>query len=137
MDNKYPKGKFEFCYEAGFCGFWLQRELSNSGYKCIVINPADVPTTQKEKVSKSDSIDSRKLAEGLSNNLLTPIHIPEIVEEAYRDLYRYRLNLVKRQTALKNQIKSFLNRYGIEVSVEYGSGKWTKKFINGLKFRHK
>jgi transposase len=29
---------------------------------CIVVNPADIPSTDKEKGSKTDPIDARKLA---------------------------------------------------------------------------
>lgn len=140
LNKKYPDGQFEFCYEAGFCGFWIQRNLSKLGYKCIVINPADVPTTQKDKVTKSDDVDSRKLAESLYNNVLTPIHIPTIEEEGFRDVYRYRLSLVKKQTALKNQIKSFLNKCGIEIPEDYASLNWSRKFIQWLKtvkFQHR
>ncbi len=128
LRKKYPDGKFEFCYEAGFCGFWIQRELSKLGYKCIVINPADVPTTQKDKVTKSDSVDSRKLAHELSNNSLQPIYIPAVEEEAFRDVYRYRSSLIKKQTSIKNQIKSFLNKYGIESLTT----KWSMKYISWL-----
>ena len=128
LGKKYPDGKFEFCYEAGFCGFWIQRDLNKLGYKCIVVNPADVPTTQKDKVTKSDSVDSRKLAHELSNNSLQPIYIPIVEEEAYRDVYRYRSSLIKKQTSIKNQIKSLLDKYGIEGL----TSKWSNKYIAWL-----
>jgi len=140
LNKKYPDGEFEFCYEAGFSGFWLQRELTEAGYKCIVVNPADIPSTQKEKVTKSDTVDSRKLARELHNKQLYAIYVPCVEEEAYRDIYRYRVATVKKQTAVKNQIKSFLNKYGIEVGKDFEGKKWTKKFIKwlgGVRFSHK
>ncbi len=133
LHKSYPGGAFQFCYEAGFCGFWIQRCLSIEGYNCIVINPADVPSSQKEKYTKSDTIDSRKLARELDNNNLNPIYVPEIEEEALRDIYRYRTATVKKQTAVKNQIKSFLHKYGIKIPSDLIATKWTKIFLKWLK----
>ncbi len=42
----------------------------------IVTNPADVPTSQKEKLQKDDPTDSRKLARSLRANELSPIYVP-------------------------------------------------------------
>jgi len=36
----------------------------------MVVNPADVPTKDKEKATKTDPVDSRKLARSLRNGEL-------------------------------------------------------------------
>ncbi len=42
------------------------------------MNPADTPTTDKERKQKEDSFDSRKFAKQLSQLDLKTIHVPEI-----------------------------------------------------------
>ncbi len=134
LNRNYPGGTFKFVYEAGFCGFWIQRAFSARGYYCIVINAADIPTTQKDKVNKNDTVDSRKLAFKFdSRNSLKAIHVPSVEEEAFRDLYRYRFNLMKSLTATKHRIKAFLLKYGIPIAAEFKNEKWSKKLIVWLK----
>ena len=62
LSKNYPNGNYHSAYEAGFCGFSPHRELINQGIDNIVINPADVPTTDKERKQKEDKRDSRKIA---------------------------------------------------------------------------
>lgn len=133
LNKLYPGGNFKFCYEAGFCGFWIQRAFASLNYNCIVINPADIPSTQKETLSKTDTVDAKKLARELEKGSLIAIYIPTKKEESLRDMYRLRASFIKRQTALKNQIKSFLNRYGKDIADEFKEKLWTKSFIQWLK----
>ena len=73
LKKNYPGGIYHIVYEAGFCGFWAQRKFEELGLDCIVVNPADVPTSNKEKVNKNDPIDSRKLSRELENKSLNGI----------------------------------------------------------------
>ena len=70
MRRNFPGGIYHCVYEAGFSGFWIHEELNKNGMDCIVINPADIPTTHKEKDRKTDKIDSRKLSRCLSHGEL-------------------------------------------------------------------
>src|SRR5436190_11738466 len=76
LKRAYPGANYYAVYEAGFCGFWAQRQLEALGIKCMVVHPADVPTTDKEKQDKNDGVDSRKLARSLCDGNIKPIHIP-------------------------------------------------------------
>lgn len=76
LHKHYPDGIYHIVYEAGFCGFWALRIFKEHDIDCIIVNPADVPTTNKEKVNKSDPIDSRKLAREHENKSLHGIYIP-------------------------------------------------------------
>ena len=49
LKKNYPGANYKVVYEAGFCGFEYQREFTKLGVDCIVVHPADVPTTDKEK----------------------------------------------------------------------------------------
>jgi hypothetical protein len=62
LKNNLPGSSYQSAYEAGFSGLWTHYELTKMGVKNIVVNPFDVPSTQKEHLQKTDSMDSRKIA---------------------------------------------------------------------------
>ncbi len=70
LSRRYPGGRYQSVYEAGFSGFWIHRRLQSLGIENRVVHAADVPTTRKEKDQKRDPIDSRKLARELANGSL-------------------------------------------------------------------
>ena len=47
------------------------------GVDCIVVNPADIPTTNKEVEQKNDPRDSKKISRNLRANELSSIYIPD------------------------------------------------------------
>jgi len=49
LDKHFKDRNYYSVYEAGFCGFSVHRAIVNAGIHNIVINPADVPTRDKEK----------------------------------------------------------------------------------------
>jgi len=53
--KNYPNGKYYSVYEAGFSGYWMDRELRENGIENIIVNPADIPTTNREKEKKGRS----------------------------------------------------------------------------------
>ena len=57
LECNYPNGDYYCAYEAGFSGFWAQEELTKRGVKTIVVNPADIPTSDKERQFKNDKRD--------------------------------------------------------------------------------
>jgi transposase len=135
LERNFPGGRYHSAYEAGFCGYWIHNKLLSYGIKSIVVNPADIPTTDKERVQKEDSRDSRKIARSLSNGTLTPIYIPSLKTQKDRSLLRTRSMLVKDMTRYKNRIKSFLYFYGINIDDVFSKPQthWTKRFIMWLK----
>ena len=70
LDKNFPKASIKCAYEASKFGFWIQRMLASYGYECLVVNPADIPTSNKETTEKTDPIDSRKIAKALRGDLL-------------------------------------------------------------------
>ena len=56
--HHYPDGAYHIVYEIGFTGFWICRRFRELGMDCIAVNPADIPTAQKEKDRKTDPLDS-------------------------------------------------------------------------------
>lgn len=135
LNKHFPNGSYKSVYEAGFCGFSVHRELIKNGIDNIIINPADVPTTNKEKVQKEDRRDSKKLARGLKNGELKGIYIMSIEMEEFRSLVRYRKTIIKELCRDKNRVKSYLNFKGIKIPVELNiqSKYWSGRFIDWLK----
>jgi len=131
----FPKGNYFSAYEAGFCGLWAHYRLVELGIHNIVINPADVPTTQKEQMHKSDPVDSKKIGRALRTNQLKGIYIPRIETLEDRSLIRVRSTIVKDMTRIKQRIKSMLYFHGVEFPKEFenGNGHWSKRFINWVK----
>ena len=99
----------------------------------MVINAADIPTTQKDKLHKRDPVDSRKLARGLEKNSLRGIHVFDRDLEELRSLNRTRFYLMRDLRRSKNRIKSFLLYYDIPLPGEFDNNQWSLKFIAWLK----
>lgn len=135
LNHNYPGASYFAAYEAGFSGFWIQEQLQAAGVNCIVVNPCDIPTTDKEKKQKRDPLDSRKLARSLKNGELTPIFIPCKSQQMDRALLRSRKRLVKDQNRCRNRIKSLLNFHGISLPDHFQKAgtHWSKRFMDWLK----
>lgn len=86
-----------------------------------MINPADVPTSGKERNYKNDSIDSRKLARELENGSLDGIYIPEPENLVLRNLTRRKEQLTGNITRTKNRIRSHLFFLGLKFRSWSGS----------------
>lgn len=133
LKSRYPGASFKIAYEAGFCGFGFQRSLSKyDDVECIVVNAADVPTSDKEKKRKTDKIDARKISRELSKGNLEGIYIPAPEMEHARSLVRQRTRLVQDQTRCKNRIWHLLMFSGLKLDAEKPKQYWSKRFIESL-----
>lgn len=136
MKRNFPGGIYHAVYEAGFSGFKAYRELNALGVKCIVTHPADIPMSLKEKLQKTDKVDSRKLARSLRSKELTAIDVPSVDLEADRALVRQRFTVMKELSRTKNRIKSFLFEFGIDIPERFTLAQqrhWSKSFMEWLK----
>jgi transposase len=128
----YLNGNFKCAYEAGFSGFWAQRALSKEGFETIVVNPADIPTSDKDRRFKNDGRDSHNIAAYLKAGKLEAIHCPGQIEEQDRSLLRVKNQIAKIERQSKNRIKSLLLFLGIEIPEEYNNSRWSSRFITWL-----
>lgn len=134
LRKNFPNGNYLSAYEAGFCGYSVHRELEKLGIKNIIVNPADIPTTDKERRQKDDARDSRKIARSLQSGDLEAIYIPSIATQELRSLVRYRKSIVKDLSRNKNRIKSFLYLHGIKIPtiLDAASRNWSSNFSKWL-----
>ena len=135
LQNHFPEGSYYSVYEAGFCGFSVHKALESYGISNIIVNPADVPTTNKDRCQKEDQRDSKKLARGLKNGELEGIYIMSTEMEELRSMVRYRKTIIKELCRNKNRVKSFLNLQGIKIPKELNisSKYWSAPFIKWLR----
>ena len=103
-------GPVRCCYEAGPCGFALQRFLTAHDVPCVVIAPTLIPRRPGDRI-KTDRRDSRQLAVLYRAGALTPIHIPSEQEEAIRDLVRCREAMNADLLRARHRLKKFLLRH--------------------------
>jgi transposase len=130
----FPGDSYHSAYEAGFSGLWAHYRLESSGIHNIVINPADVPTTGKEKMYKTDSVDSRKIARSLRAKELKCIHILSQLTLEDRALVRVRTSVVRDLSRLKQRIKMMLHFYGVKIPVAFANDtRISKNFVRWLR----
>lgn len=134
LSDRYPGASYKIAYEAGFCGFGIQRSLSkHKDAACIVVNAADVPTSDKEKKRKTDKRDARKISRELCKGELKGIYVPEPAMEHARSLVRQRTRLVQDQTRCKNRIWHLLMFSGLKLDADKPKQYWSKRFIESLR----
>ena len=116
------------CYEAGPCGFELQRRLRTQGIACDVIAPALIPRRAGNRV-KTDRRDAAQLAVLYRAGALTAIHVPTEDEEAVRDLLRCREDIGIDLVRAKHRLSKFLLRHGRRCP---DGRPWSKRFFAWL-----
>jgi transposase len=124
--------RLRFCYEAGPCGYGIQRHLSARGHECVVVAPSLIPKRAGDRV-KTDRRDAAGLARLHRAGELTAVWVPDAQHEAMRDLVRARLDAVHALRRARQQLSGFLLRQGCH----YGRPAWTKlhrRWLAGLKF---
>ena len=106
-----PRGPLACVYEAGPCGYEVQRQLSVLGQPCAVIAPALTPRRPGDRV-KTDRRDAEKLARSYRAGDLTAVWVPDAAYEALRDLVRAREAAKKDQLRARHRLGTFLLRHG-------------------------
>ena len=124
------QGMVQCCYEAGPCGFELQRALTAHDIPCDIIAPALIPRRPGDRI-KTDRRDAGQLAVLYRAGALTAIHIPTEQEEAARDLLRCREDIRADLLRARHRLSKFLLRHGRRHT---GTKKaWTKKHDGWLR----
>jgi transposase len=117
-------GPLAVCYEAGPCGYALQRQLARLAITCVVVAPSLIPHRAGDRV-KTDRRDAIQLAELLRADLLTAVWTPDEEDEALRDLVRARHAIRQDVTRTRHRISSLLLR--LDQRPAAGVGAWSVK----------
>jgi transposase len=123
------QGAVQCCYEAGPCGFELQRYLAGRHVPCAVIAPALIPRRPGDRI-KTDRRDAGQLAVLYRAGALTAIHVPTEQEEAARDLLRCREDIRADLLRARHRLSKFLLRHGRRFT---GTHAWSKRHVAWLR----
>lgn len=108
--------EIRICYEAGTCGYALQRRLESTGkVVCEVIAPSLIPAKPGERI-KTDRRDAKKLAELYRAGVLTAVSPPTPEQEAVRDLCRCREDVRADLARCRHRLVKMLVRRGFVFS---------------------
>src|SRR5437667_6602093 len=110
LQSKSPQ--LVFVYEAGPCGYWLYRYLTRKGLTCVVGAPSLIPRKPGNRV-KTDKRDAVTLARLAPSGDLTPVYVPDVPDEAIRDLARAREDALWDLDAARFRLKALLLRADI------------------------
>ena len=117
-----------FVYEAGPCGSWLYRSLTQKGYDCWVVAPSLIPKKPGDRV-KTDRRDAVQLARLARSGDLTVVYVPRVADEAIRDLARAREDTLRDLKSAKFRLKAFLLRHDIRYT---GRATWGPAHLRWL-----
>ena len=124
--------ELRFCYEAGPCGYGIQRQLTEAGHECAVVAPSLIPRKPGERI-KTDRRDAINLAKLHRAGELTAVWVPDQAHEAIRDLVRARQAAVRTLRQARQQLSGFLLRH----RCHYHRPAWTqlhRRWLASLKF---
>src|SRR5262245_30231930 len=127
-------GPVHVFYEAGPCGYALQRQMTTARVRCDVIAPALMPRKPGERV-KTNRRDARKLAELGRAGLLTVVQPPTPADEAVRDLARARDDAREDLQRCRHRLGKLLLRRGLH----YAGRNWTqahRRWVDSLTWAH-
>jgi transposase len=127
-------GPVRVFYEAGPCGYALQRHVTTSRVSCAVVAPALIPRKPGDRV-KTNRRDARKLAELGRAGLLTAVQPPTPEDEAVRDLARARDDAREDLQRCRHRLGKLLLRRGLH----YAGRSWTRAhraWVDSLTWTH-
>jgi len=133
LNRHYPEAEYIAAYEAGFTGFSTYYALKSYGIDCIVVNAADIPSTQYEQVMKSDAIDSEKIARALRAGQLRGIYVRERNSLDDRSVVRIRKTIQNDLNNYKRRVKHMLHSNGVEIPERFQQcSNWSRAFMRWL-----
>ena len=128
LQHKHPEAKIYSCYEAGPCGYWLHRELTQLGVNNYVVAPVALNGRRK-----TDVRDARALCEQLERYVsghtraFSVVKVPTPEQEQQRGLLRHRRALAKSLSRVAHQGRSQMLLQGYRVRGSWwGVRRWPK-----------
>ena len=135
LERESKGAEIRSCYEAGPCGYALQRQLQRDGRMvCDVIAPSLIPSKPGERI-KTDRRDALKLVGLLKAGLLTSVQPPTEEQEAVRDLCRCREDAREDLHRVRHRLLKYLLRRGHIFNET--SRPWSQKhrrWVEGIRF---
>jgi transposase len=128
FSNSLPQGT-DVVIESSSTWYWVYSILQKR-HNVVLANAAKTKAIASAKV-KTDRLDTLTLANLLRGGYIAESYIPPKKVMELRELVRYRANLVRIRTNLKNRIHAYLLMNNVKI--ETGSKPFTREFVSELK----
>jgi transposase len=113
--------------ESSSTWYWAHSLLSER-HNVLLSNPVKNKAIASAKV-KTDRIDSITLANLLRGGWAAECYVPSKMTMEFRELVRFRANLVRERTRMKNRIHAYLLMNNISID----AGPFTKEFVEKVR----
>jgi transposase len=113
--------------ESSSTWYWVYQILSKK-HKVVLANPLKTKAIASAKL-KTDKVDALKLANLLRGGYIAESYIPPRRTMELRELVRYRENLVRMRTNVKNRIHGYLLMNNVPIDAK----PFSKEFVQGLR----
>jgi transposase len=113
--------------ESSSTWYWAHRLLSER-HNVTLSNPVKNKAIASAKV-KTDKIDSITLANLLRGGWAAECYVPSKMTMEFRELVRFRANLVRERTRMKNRIHAYLLMNNVSID----AGPFTKGFVEKVR----
>ena len=128
--KKHGGARIVFGYEASGQGFQLHDQMVEAGIECYVLAPTKMESSVKQKRNKNDDRDAERIlkhlrAHKLAGEELPSVWVPDPQTRDDREIVRARQDLGDKMTSVKAQVRSLLQRHGVEKPTLVGK-PWTK-----------
>jgi transposase len=117
-----------FVYEAGPCGSWRSRDLTKTGDDCWVVAPSLIPQTPGDRVT-TDRRDAVPLARLARSGDLTAVYVPQVDDDAIRDLTRAREDTSRALQSATCRLQAFWLRHDLR---DTGRATWGPAHLRWL-----
>jgi transposase len=118
-----------FVYEAGPWGSWLYRYLRHKGYDCGVVAPSVIPQTPGDRVN-TDRRDAVQWARLARSGDLTAVYVPNVEDEASRELPRAREAAIRDLKDAKLRLNAFLLRHDLRDTGRANGGAAHRRWLS-------
>jgi transposase len=113
--------------ESSSTWYWLYEILSRK-HKVVVSNPAKTKAIASAKL-KTDKVDALMLANLLRGGYIAESYVPSRRVMSLRELVRFRANLIRMRSSVKNRVHAYLLMNNIKI----GGSPFTKGFLEELR----
>jgi transposase len=125
--------RIRIVYEAGPCGYGLYRQLVQKGFDCMVCAPSLIPRKPGERV-KTDRRDAIKLVRLLRTGDLSAVYVPNVDDEAFRDLARAWVSAKDDMKRARQRLKAFLLSHGVRYVGRADWGAAHRRWLSAFSF---
>ena len=117
--DRHGGARIVFGYEASGQGFGLHDQMVEAGIECYVLAPTKMESSVKQKRNKNDDRDAERIlkrlrAHKLAGEELPSVWVPDPQTRDDRETVRARQDLGDKLSSVKVQVRSLLQRHGIE-----------------------